>query len=59
MSTHNKSRLFTDAEYDLMKSFDKGRRKDPTGLMAGRIRPKIKEMLDVWFPLKKNLRRYL
>ena len=35
----------------------KGSRKDDTGIFSGRIKPKIIEMLEKWFPLKKQLQK--
>ena len=28
---------------------------EPTGIYSSRVKPKIKELLDTWFPKKKKL----
>lgn len=53
------SKIFTQAE---LKEIDRQKKKDYSdkfGLFSGRIKPKIKEMLEVWFPKKKELKRLI
>ena len=53
-----KSKLFTGAE---LKSFNErfeGSKKDPTGIFASRVRPKMIELLD-WFKLKDKIIKML
>ncbi len=53
-----KSKLFTGAE---LKSFNErleGSKKDPTGIFAARVKPKMLELLD-WFKLKDKIKKML
>ena len=50
-------RLFTDAETKSLNERLKGSRKDATGIFASRIKPKIIELLEVWFPRKTELEK--
>ena len=47
------SKLFTKAETKSLEDRLKGSKKDNTG------RPKIKELLDVWIPQKKQLKKLI
>lgn len=42
-----KSRIFTNAELIMIDQRAQGSKKDPCGLWAGRIKPKIKELLEL------------
>ncbi len=53
------SRIFTTAE---IKEIDRrlaGGKCDPTGIFYGRIKPKIKELFEEWFPRKKELQKLI
>ena len=54
-----KSKIFTDAEIKSLNQRLKGIKKDSTGIFGGRVRPKIKELLDKWFPKKKQLEKII
>lgn len=49
MGTHNKSKIFTDLEYDILDDRFKGK-KAPNSVFGDRIRPKLIEFIDVWTP---------
>lgn len=51
--------VFTKAERSLLEERLKGERKDPHGLFANRIKPKVCELLSVWFPRKKELEKVI
>lgn len=40
------SKLFTRAENKILQERIKGSRKDPHGIYAGRVKPKLKEILE-------------
>jgi len=51
------SKIFTKAE---KKSLDKrleGDKSDPNGLFSARVKPKVKELLEHWFPKKTELEK--
>jgi len=48
------SKIFTKSEMKVILERSKGSRKDPNGTFAGRIKPKIIELL-VWFKMKESL----
>lgn len=50
------SKIFTDSENESLKERLKGSKKDPTGIFNARVKPKIREMLEHWFPIRKQLR---
>jgi len=52
-----KSNIFTDAETKSLEERLSGSRKDSTGIFSNRVKPKIIELLDVWFPKKKELEK--
>lgn len=52
-----KSRLFTDAEMAEIDRQSQGDHTDKTGIYASRVRPKIRELLDVWLPKVADLVR--
>ena len=49
------SKIFTEAELKEIELREKGDKSDKTGIFSSRIKPKIKEILDVWIPKKKEL----
>ena len=49
------SKIFTIAELKELERRKQGNRKDSTGIFSARIKPKIQELLSVWFPKKKEL----
>lgn len=53
------SKIFTQTELKEIEKRKKGDKSDPTGIFSGRIRPKINELLDVWFPKKQELRKLI
>ena len=52
-----KSKIFTNAEMQNMDERIAGSKKDSTGIFSARIKPKIIELLKVWFPKKKQLEK--
>lgn len=61
MMTDNekKSRIFTDAERIALSKRLEGDKTDPTSIYSNRVKPKIKELFEVWFPKKKLLEKLL
>ena len=55
----NKSKIFTNTELKSMEEREKGNKSDETGIFSARIKPKIKEMIEVWFPKKKQLMKLI
>lgn len=53
------STIFTEAELEAIKSREKGNKKDNTGIFSSRVRPKIEELLNTWFPKKQELTRLI
>ena len=53
------SKIFTDTELKALERRKKGNRLDKTGIFAGRVKPKIVELLEVWFPLRRQLRKLI
>jgi len=51
------SKIFTETEHKSLKKRLKGSKKDNTGIFSARIKPKIIEMLEYWFPQKKQLQK--
>lgn len=49
------SKIFTKAELQSIKDREEGNKSDKTGMFSNRVRPKINELLSVWFPRKKKL----
>lgn len=49
------SKIFTDLELKEIDKRKKGDYSDKFGLFSARIKPKIIELLEVWFPKKKTL----
>lgn len=54
-----KSRIFTNRELQEITIFQDGNRKDKNGIFCSKVRPKIKELFDVWFPKKKELQQLI
>ncbi len=52
-----KSKIFTEAELKALEERIKGKKKDTTGIYSNRVKPKIKELLDVWFKRKRELKK--
>lgn len=59
MDAEKKSLIFTDAEMEAIKKRKQGDRTDKTGIFFGRVKPKIEEMLNLWFSEKKTLLRII
>jgi hypothetical protein len=53
------SKIFSNAEEKSLHERLAGSRADPTGIFAARVKPKLKELLEVWLPKKKELERLL
>lgn len=54
------SKIFTNAEQDFLEKRLKGKKNwDVSGIFSRRIKPKIQELLDYWFPRKKELQKLL
>lgn len=53
------SKIFTEAETESLKNRLKGNRKDLTGIYSSRVKPKIKELIEIWFPQKKQLKKLI
>lgn len=51
------SKIFTDAEVESLNNRLSGSKVDKTGIFSSRVKPKIKEILDVWLPKKKQLQK--
>ena len=58
MGTHNKSKIFTDFEYDILDDRFNGK-KAPNSVFGDRIRPKLIEFLDVWTPKIDKIKRMI
>ena len=52
-----KSKLFGDKELSLLEKRIKGDKKDPTGLWARKVKPKVTELVNDWIPRKKDLKK--
>lgn len=55
----SKSKIFTDAEYKALENRVNGSNDDRTGIYAARVKPKIDEILKVWIPKRKMLKKLL
>lgn len=51
--------IFTKAEQDALDNRLNGSKQDKTGIYSKRVKPKVKEILDVWLPKKKELSKLL
>ena len=54
-----KSKIFKPSELKAMEKRKSKDYTDSTGTFSGRVKPKINEILDVWIPKKKELRKLL
>ena len=52
-----KSTIFTEAEHEALNKRLKGKKLDKTGIFTARVKPKILELLNHWFPQKKELQK--
>ena len=50
------SKIFTDAELKEIDRRKKGDRNDSYGVFSSRIRPKIIELIEIWFPKRSELK---
>ena len=53
------SKIFKPCELKEMERRENKDYSDKFGLFSGRIKPKIIEILEVWIPKKKDLRRLI
>lgn len=53
------SKIFSNTELEEMKRQEEGDYSDKFGVWAARAKPKIKELLEHWFPKKKELERLI
>ena len=51
-----KSKIFTNAELKTIKDRENKDYSDKHGVYSSRVKPKILELLTVWFPKKKDLK---
>jgi len=51
------SKIFTSAEYQSLQDRIRGIKSDKTGIFSSRVKPKIIEILEYWFPQKKKLQK--
>ena len=54
-----KSKIFTELELSRLNQFMKGIRKDKDGLFSARIKPKINELINEWFPKERKLKKLI
>ena len=52
MGVKMKSRIFTTAELKALNRRLKGDKTDPTGIYSGRVKPKLKELIE-WLKRKE------
>jgi len=57
MINMRKSKLFGERELELLEARIKGSKRDDTGLWSRKVKPKVKELVDVWLPRRKELKR--
>ena len=53
------SKLFGEKELALLERRLKGDKKDPTGLWARKVKPKVIEIINQWVPRQKQLKKIL
>lgn len=53
------SKIFTQCEYKALMRRLSGGKLDKTGIYSKRVKPKIKELIHVWFKKKKKLEMLL
>ena len=56
MSKKETSKIFTQTELKTLNDRIKGSKKDPTGIFAARVKPKVIEILS-WFKKRKILEK--
>lgn len=54
----DESRLFTEAELKSLNDRLEGSKKDPTGIFASRVKPKLIELME-WFKSKGKIKKIL
>jgi hypothetical protein len=52
----NDSKIFTRTELEAIERRKKKDYSDKRGVFSGRAKPKIIELIEVWFPKKKELK---
>lgn len=53
------SKIFSNTEMESMNKVKEGDRSDKTGVFYARAVPKIKELIEVWFPNRKELEKLI
>lgn len=54
------SKIFTTTEQDFLEKRLAGKKNwDTTGIFSRRIKPKIQELLEYWFPKRRELQKLL
>lgn len=53
------SKIFTQAEHKSLEERLKGNKKDETGIFSARVKPKIIELIEHWFPKKRQLQKLI
>lgn len=53
------SKIFTNAEHIALSKRLNGDKRDPTSIYASRVKPKLKEMFEVWFKKKDEIEKLL
>jgi len=54
-----RSKLFGDKELILLEKRLQGDKKDPSGLWARKVKPKVIEIVNQWIPQQKQLKKIL
>lgn len=54
-----RSKIFSEGEMDAMDKRIAGDKSDDNGVFAARLKPKVIEIVEVWFPKKRQLRKLL
>jgi len=54
-----RSKLFGEKELILLEKRLQGDKKDPTGLWARKVKPKVIEIVNQWTPRQKQLKKML
>lgn len=55
----SKSRIFTDAEYKALEKRINGDNDDKNGIYSSRTKPKVEELINVWAPKLKVLKKLI
>jgi len=53
------SKIFTNFELEEIEKRKSGKLSDKTGVYTSRIKPKIKELLEDWFPQRNDLNKLI